>query len=140
MRLVIGIVLLASFSVLQFNSMNQMSNEQTQLQAKYNQLLSFTASTDKAISFLRDVIRLDLSKYDATLVSNTNQSLPGVGGVVEQNLRYSLVGSDSKIDVLFRFRNNMLYYYESTLMREHPSMPKHSRLSCWILPSGYFKT
>jgi hypothetical protein len=118
--LIIGIVLLASFSVLQFNSMNQMYNEQTQLQAKYNQLLAFTASTDKANSFLRDVIRLDLSKYDATLVSNTNQSLPGVGGVVEQNLRYSLVGSDSEIDVLLRFRNNMLYYYESTLMKGTP--------------------
>jgi predicted transcriptional regulator len=118
--LIIGIVLLASFSILQFNSMNQMSIEQTQLQAKYNQLLSFTASTDKAISFLRDVVRLDLSKYDVTLVSNTNQSLPDLGGVIEQNLRYSLVGSDSEIDVLLRFRNSMLYYYESTLMKGAP--------------------
>ena len=118
--LVIGIILLASFSALQFNSMNQLSNEQMQLQAKYDQLLSFTASTDKAISFLRDVIRLDLSKYDVALVSNTNQSLQDLGGVIEQNLRYSLVGSDSEIDVLLRFRNNMLYYYESTMMKGAP--------------------
>ena len=69
--LIIGIVLLASFSIVQYNALNQLSGEQTVLQSKYNQLLSFTASTDKAISFLRDVVELDLTKYDATLLSNT---------------------------------------------------------------------
>jgi hypothetical protein len=114
--LVIGIVLLASFSVLQLNNMNQMSSEQSQLQAKYNELLSFTASTDKAISFLRDVIQLDLTKYDAELLSNTvNSPDEFKGAVVEQNLIYSLTSSDSKMTVNFRFRNNLLYSYSVSL-------------------------
>jgi hypothetical protein len=114
--LIIGIVLLASFSILQYNALNQLSGEQTALQSKYNQLLSFTASTDKAISFLRDVIQLDLAKYDATLLSNTVDHPSDLDGVTEQILRYSLVSSDSKMDVVFRFRNNILSMYQVSLL------------------------
>jgi hypothetical protein len=118
--LIIGIVLLASFSVLQMNSMNQMVNTQNQLQNKYNQLLSFTASTDKAISFLRDVIQLDLTKYDAELLTNTVNSPAEPGGVVEQNLIYSLTSSNSKMTVAFRFKNNMLSSYAVSLLDGTP--------------------
>ena len=114
--LIIGIVLLASFSILQYNTLNQLSGEQTALQSKYNQLLSFTASTDKAISFLHDVVELDLTKYDATLLSNTVDYPPELGGVVEQILRYSLASSESKIEVVLRFRNNMLSNYQMLLL------------------------
>jgi len=113
--LVIGIVLLASLSVMQFNTMNLMSNQQSQLQAQYNELLLFTgASTDKAISFLRDVIQLDLTRYDAELLSNT-VGPAALKGVVEQNLIYSLTSTDSKMTVSFRFRNNMLSSYSVIL-------------------------
>jgi Helix-turn-helix domain len=114
--LIIGIVLLASFSILQYNALNQLSGEQTVLQSKYDQLLSFTASTDKAISFLRDVVELDLIKYDATLLSNTVDHPSELGGVAEQILRYSLVSSESKIEVVLRFRNNMLSNYQMLLL------------------------
>jgi DNA-binding transcriptional ArsR family regulator len=119
--LVIGIVLLAGFSVLQFNALNQLSDEHNQLESRYAQLLSFSASTDKAISFLRDVVQLELSKYDATVLSNTvgNPSELG-GGVVEQILRYSLVSSESKLEVVFRYRNNMLSNYQMFLLDGSP--------------------
>jgi hypothetical protein len=100
----------------QYNALNQLSGEQTVLQSKYNQLLSFTASTDKAISFLHDVVELDLTKYDATLLSNTVNHPSELGGVVEQILRYSLVSSESKIEVVLRFRNNMLSNYQMLLL------------------------
>jgi Helix-turn-helix domain len=119
--LVIGLVLLAGFSVLEVNSLNQLSVEHTQLESKYAQLLSFSASTDKAISFLRDVIQLDLTKYDATVLSNTLNNPSELGGsVVEQVLRYSLVSNDSKLEVLFRYRNNMLSNYQIFLLDGSP--------------------
>ena len=118
--LIIGIVLLASFSFVQYNALNQLSGEQTALQSKYNQLLSFSASTDKAISFLRDVIQLDLAKYEATLLSNTVDHPSDLDGVTEQILRYSLTSSDSKLDVVLRFRNNMLSKYEVFLLGGSP--------------------
>ena len=114
--LIIGIVLLASFSIVQYNALNQLSGEQTVLQSKYNQLLSFSASTDKAISFLRDVVELDLTKYGATLLSNTVDHPSELGGLVEQILRYSLTSSESKIEVVLRFRNNMLSNYQMFLL------------------------
>ncbi len=111
--LVVGMVLLASFSIFQFTALSQLSNEHNQLEARYAQLLSFSASTDKAITFLRDVVQLDLGKYDVSVLSNTldNPSELG-GGVVEQVLRYSLVGNESKLEVVFRYRNNMLSNYQ----------------------------
>jgi DNA-binding transcriptional ArsR family regulator len=114
--LIIGLVLLASFSVIEFNEINQLSKAHSRLQSEYNQLQSFTASTDKAISFLRDVIELDLTKYDATLLSNTVDHPSGLDGVVEQILRYSLVSSESKIEVILRFRNNRLSNYQMLLL------------------------
>ena len=114
--LIIGLVLLASFSVMEFNEINQLSSAHSRLQTEYNQLQSFTASTDKAISFLRDVIELDLIKYDATLLSNTVDHPSGLDGFVEQILRYSLVSSESKIEVVLRFRNNILSNYQMVLL------------------------
>jgi hypothetical protein len=118
--LIIGIVLLASFSIVQYNALNQLSGEHSLLQSEYNQLLSFSASTDKAISFLRDVIQLDLAKYEATLLSNTVDHPSDLDGVTEQILRYSLTSSDSKLDVVLRFRNNMLSKYEVFLLGGSP--------------------
>jgi hypothetical protein len=83
-------------------------------------LLSFTASTDKAISFLRDVVELDLTKYDAELLSNTVTSPTALRGVVEQNLIYSLTSSESSMTVSFRFRNNMLSSYSVSLLEGTP--------------------
>jgi len=119
--LIIGIVLLASFSFMQFNALNQLSSDNGQLQSRYEQLLSFSASTDKAISFLRDVVELDLTKYDVTVLSNTFDHPSDLGGgVVEQILRYSLASSESKMDVVFRFRNNTLSDYEMLLLDGSP--------------------
>ena len=115
--LIIGLVLLASFSIVEYNALNQLSGEHSLLQSEYNQLLTFSASTDKAIIFLRDVIQLDLTKYDATVLSNTVDHPSELGGgVVEQILRYSLVSSESKLEVVLRFRNNILSNYQMFLL------------------------
>ncbi len=122
--LIVGIVLLASVSVVQLNTISFMSNQQSQLQAQYNELLSFTASTDKAIRFLSDVIELDLTKYDAQLLSNTVTSPTSLKGVVEQNLIYSLTSSENTMTVSFRFRNNLLSSYSVSLLDGTPIYEK----------------
>ena len=117
--LIIGIVLLASFSVLQYNTQNQLSAEYTKLQERYDQLLSLTGSTDKAINFLRDVAELDLTKYDATLLSNTIGP-SDLDGVTEQIISYRLVAVKSKMEILLRFRNNVLSMYKVSLLDGSP--------------------
>jgi DNA-binding transcriptional ArsR family regulator len=118
--LIIGVVLLASMSYMQYGALNQLSSDHEALESKYDQLLSWSTGTDKAIIFLRDVIQIDITKYEATLLSNTVESRSDLGGVVEQILKYSLTNSESKIDVFFRFRNNKLSMYQISLREGSP--------------------
>ena len=118
--LVITVVLLASMSYVQYASLNQLSSEHERLESKYDQLLSWSASTDDAITFLQDVIQIDITEYHATLLSNTVEYRSDLGGVVEEILKYSLTNSETKIDVILRFRNRELSRYQMNLFEGSP--------------------
>jgi DNA-binding transcriptional ArsR family regulator len=118
--LVIAVVLLASMSYVQYASLNQLSSEHEHLESKYDTLLSWSASTDDAITFLEDVIQIDITEYHATLLSNTVESSKRLGGVVEEILTYSLTNSETKIDVVLRFRNRELNRYQMNLFEGSP--------------------
>jgi len=110
--LLIGILVLASMAALQYDALNQTSSERDILQSKYNQLLSWSTDTNKAITFLQNVTQIDLNHYQSTLLSNTAEQRSDLGGALEQITTYSLTSSDSKMDVVFRFRNNQLSRYQ----------------------------
>ena len=116
--LIIGIVLVASFSVLQYSTLSQLSAEYTKLQERYDRLV--TGSTDEATNFLRNVALLDLTKYDVTLLSNSISPSSDLEGVTERVIKYSLVGVGSKMEVLLRFRNNVLSMYQVYLLDGSP--------------------
>jgi DNA-binding transcriptional ArsR family regulator len=118
--LTIGVVLLASMSYVQYSALNQLSSDHKVLESKYDQLLSWSAGTDKAIIFLQDVIQIDITDYQATLLSNTVESRSDLGGVVEQILRYSLTNSESQIYVTLRFRDRQLSRYQLSLFEGSP--------------------
>jgi DNA-binding transcriptional ArsR family regulator len=113
--LIIAVVLFASLSYVQYASLSQVSNERDLLESRYDQLLSWSAGTDDAITFLEDVVQIDLSEYHATLLSNTIEVREDLGGVVEEILSYSLTNSDSRITVDLRFRNRELSRYKMSL-------------------------
>jgi len=108
----IAIVLLSSMSYAQFASLNQLSEEHELLKIEYDRLLSWSSGTDDAIRFLQDVLQLNITSYQATLLSNTVDYRPDLGGTVEEILKYSLVSSENQIDVVFRFRNDKLSRYQ----------------------------
>jgi hypothetical protein len=118
--LIIAVVLLASFSFLQYSSLNELSSEHELLMSRYDQLLSWSASTDDAIGFLQDVIQIDTGQYQATLLSDTVEHRSDLGGVAEDVLRYSLTDSESQIDVILRFRNQKLSRYQLYLFEGSP--------------------
>jgi hypothetical protein len=118
--LIIAVVLLASMSYVQYASLNQLSSEHELLESRYDQLLSWSASADKSITFLQDVIQIDIAAYHATLLSDTVEQRTDLGGVIEEILRYSLTTDESKIDVVFRFRNQMLSWYRIYLLEGSP--------------------
>ena len=82
--------------------------------------MSWSASTDTSISFLQDVIQIDTSGYQATLLSDTVEHRTDLGGVVEEILRYSLTDSESQLDVVLRFRNRELSRYQLSLFEGSP--------------------
>ena len=117
---IVAILIMASFSALQFNHLNQLSIEHNELKRKYEQLLSWSTGANNAISFLRDVVQIDVDEYQATLLSDTVKQRTDLGGVVEQILRYSLTSSESELDVIFRFRNSRLSMYQIILLEGVP--------------------
>ena len=118
--LLIGLVVFSSMAALQFGALNQATSARDSLQSKYNQLLSWSNTTNSAIDFLQQVTQIDTSHYQATLLSNTVEQRSDLGGALEQVMTYSLTSSDSKLDVVFRFRNNQLSRYQIILLEGSP--------------------
>ena len=113
--LMIGLVILAGMSYVQFNSLAQLNNDYSHLDLAYQRLLSWSSGTDNAIAFLKDVAQIDITEYQATLLSNTVEYRSDLGGLVEEILKYSLVSTTSTADVVFRFRDNKLSRYQLNL-------------------------
>ena len=118
--LLIAVILLASMFYVEYASFNQLSSDHAELESKYDQLLTWSASTDDAITFLQDVIQVDTAQYQSTLLSNTVEVRSDLGGVVEEILKYSLANSESQIDVILRFRNRELSRYQMNVFEESP--------------------
>jgi hypothetical protein len=113
--LFVGVLLLASMSYVQYASLNQLSKDYDHLEVAYDRLLSWNTGTDSAISFLRDVAQIDISQYQATLLSDTVDHRSDLGGVVEEIIQYSLASDQGTADVVFRFRDNKLSRYQLNL-------------------------
>jgi hypothetical protein len=90
----------------------QLQSSLDQLTAENQQLVSWGTGTDKAISFIRNVLRINITAYAASLLSDTVNFLPGLGGVLEEKLKYSLTSNTSEIDITLRFRNNHFSQYQ----------------------------
>jgi DNA-binding transcriptional ArsR family regulator len=116
----IAMVRFASFAVIEYGAFNQAASERDSLQTKYDQLLSWSASTDRAITFLQDVAQIDTAKYQATLLSRTVENRADLGGAVEEIVTYALTSGNSKLDVVFRFRNNQLSRYQLIVLEGAP--------------------
>ena len=117
--LLIVTIVLASFSALQYVSLTELSSENEVLATQYNELntkyvrlLDFSADTDKAIEFIQDVVKIDLSAYQVTLLSNDINIRSDLGGVVEEFLIYSLTNNEDRIDVTLRFRDSLFSRYQ----------------------------
>jgi len=118
--LIIGMVLLASFSAVQYGALNNLSSTYADLQAKYEQVSSISSGWDNASKFLRDVIELDLAKYETTLLSNAVDHPAELGGLTQQIQHYQLVSNGSRLDVTFVFKNDVLSKYQLSVVEGSP--------------------
>jgi len=65
---------------------------------------------EKTLTFLKDVVKVDVIKYNATLASNWVDYPPQWGGLAQEVVRYDLDGgNESNLSITCRFRENMLH-------------------------------
>jgi hypothetical protein len=127
---ILGIVFLAGMFYVQYASLNQLSNDYELLKADFEkveaqnqQLLSWSTSAGKAMAIIRDVIQIDVTRYQAKLLSNTVEYRADIGAVIEEVIKYSLVNNESRIDLTLRFRNNHFSLAQLTQLEGAPSFP-----------------
>jgi len=118
----IGMFLMASIAYIQYNSLNQLSNDYALLKAdlekaksQSQQIISWS-SAERALTIIRDVAQIDTTKYQTTLLRDNIENRSDLGGVVEEILQYSLTTSESKINLVLRFRNNHFSLYQLSLI------------------------
>ena len=105
-------ILMSSMAVVQLVSFSQLSKEHELLKLEYDRLKSWNAGTDDSIRFLRDIIQINVTAYEATLIENAVVTRSDLGGTVEELPTYSLVSSESQMKAVFRFRNSKLSKFQ----------------------------
>lgn len=125
--LMIGIIILGSVSSMQFISSNHISSEYEQLVNDFDRvstenerLSSYGVSTNSFVSFLQDVIQLNMTKYAARLESHSIEHPLTLGGIAEENLRYTFTSDESELNVDFRYRNKTLSRYRLDVLEFAP--------------------
>jgi len=129
---IVAIVLLATVSYYQFNSLNNLSNNYNALQKNYNaikaqnQELLLSNTTDNAAeakTVIQDVLQIDTSKYQVTLTSDTVRVRTDLDGIVEEIMEYSLLNAASQFDLTLRFRDGHFSLFQITQLEGYPSFP-----------------
>ena len=70
--------------------------------------LAESSDADEVLVFLEEVVSLDIAKYDVTQLGTSVTYPDWLAGLAQVTGKYTLESETSKIDVLFKFRNNTL--------------------------------
>jgi hypothetical protein len=66
------------------------------------------SDADEVLIFLEEVVSLDVAKYDVTLLGTSVTYPDWLGGLAQLTGKYTLESETSKLDILFKFRNDTL--------------------------------
>jgi len=114
--LIITIMLLASMSYVQYASFNKLTTDYGLLKIELERVKSWSTLANKGMNIIRDVFQIDITRYQMTLLSHTVEDRSDLGGAIEEILKYSLTNSQTKIDLVLRFRNNHFSFYQLSLI------------------------
>ena len=81
------------------------------------------SDADEVLVFLEEVVSIDVAKYDVTLLGTSVTYPDWLDGLAQLTGKYTLESETSKIDVLFKFRNNTLSW---CLVRVLEGSPKYT--------------
>lgn len=75
---------------------------------------------DEVLLFLEEVVRIDISKYDVTVLGTSVTYPDWLDGLPQVIGKYTLESETSKLDVLFKFRNGTLSWCLMRVMEGSP--------------------
>jgi len=117
---IVASVLLASLSLVQFALFSQLSYDYESMKDEIEQTLPWS-SAERALAIIRDVVQIDTTRYDTTLVSSTVENRSDLEGMIEEILKYSFQNERSNIDLTLRFRNNHFSLYQLSIVEGIPA-------------------
>lgn len=118
--LIIAVLLLASFAALQYNSIIDLTSAQQSLSSQIQRLQTYGAGSDKVLSFFKNVTKLDTTIYTVSLDDNEVVWRTDIGGLSEENLKYSLKSNFNNLNIDIRFRNNHFSRYDLHMIESTP--------------------
>ncbi len=118
--LIVAVLLLASFSALQYNSIIELTSAQQSLSSQIQRLQTYGAGSDKVLSFFKNVTKLDTMIYTVSLDDNEVVWRTDIGGLSEENLKYSLKSNFNNLNIDIRFRNNHFSRYDLHMIESTP--------------------
>ena len=136
----IGIILLASISCIQLYSFNQLSSDYATVKADLekarlqNQQIISWSSAERAMTIIRDVVQIDTTKYQTTLLRDSVENRSDLGNTVEELLQYSLTTTESKIDL--KIQKQPLLTLPTIPDRRHTALCSNLRPTSIIKHSG----
>jgi DNA-binding transcriptional ArsR family regulator len=127
---IIGLVLLASFSVLQYSAVNQLSTDYGKLKTNYDtisaqndKLLHWTPSGTLASIIINNVIQIDVTQYQVTFTPGNAFIRQDMGGIVEEDFNYLLVNTQSKFELNLVFRDSHFEQFQLIQLEGAPNFP-----------------
>ena len=118
--LIVAVLLLASFAALQYNSIIELTSAQQSLSSQIQRLQTYGAGSDKVLSFFKNVTKLDTMIYTVSLDDNEVVWRTDIGGLSEENLKYSLKSNFNNLNIDIRFRNNHFSRYDLHMIESTP--------------------
>lgn len=78
------------------------------------------AIVDKALTFIKDIARIDVSKYNVSHTDVNSYNLPTHDDIPTQTIKYTLNSTESELEILLRFLNGTFTSYQLYLYKGSP--------------------
>ena len=101
--------------------------------------LAESSDADEVLVFLEEVVSLDVTKYDVTLLGTSVTYPDWLGGLAQLTGKYALESETGKIDVLFKFRNSTLSWCLVRILDGSPQYTKSQSTDLRDLANGFLQ-
>jgi len=98
-----------------------------------------SSDADEVLVFLEEVVSLDISEYNVTQLGTSVTHPDWLAGLAQVTGKYTLESETSRIDVLFKFRNNTLSWCLVRILEGSPHYTESQSTDLHDLANGFLQ-